>query len=169
MASVVRKAGTVHGKCWMTLRAGVVEMGRSSKAECQGMYLGSSKQNLCGKLGAHEQGITKEEKSLDVLSNWRMTVGVQCDAAWRRKRQPQNTSGKGFPAEKGNRHVSYTRHWSDLVCEWSFSSIFEKGKHKQEQVAERAAGLIIGLTEKSLQEIAYVEWEKENRGCHCSS
>lgn len=33
MASVVRKAGTLHGKCWMTLRAGVVEMGKSSKAQ----------------------------------------------------------------------------------------------------------------------------------------
>lgn len=33
MESVVRKADTLHGNCWMTLRAGVVGMGRSSKAQ----------------------------------------------------------------------------------------------------------------------------------------
>lgn len=87
-------------------------------------------------------------------------MSVQCDTAWKGKIQPQNTSGKGFPVEKMNHHV---------FLEWFFSSVFEKGKYKQEQVAERAAGLITGLTEKSLQEIAYVEWEKENRKYHCSS
>lgn len=87
-------------------------------------------------------------------------MGLQCDTASKRKIQPQNTSGKGFPAEKTNHQV---------FLEWFFSSVYEKGKYKQEQVAERAAGLITGVAEKSLQEIAYVEWEKENRKYHCSS
>lgn len=75
-----------------------------------------------------------------------------------------NTTTKYFRQGISSRERELSRHlykhWSDLIWEWSFSSVFEKGKHKQEQVAEGAAG----LTEKSLQEIAYVEWEKENRG-----
>lgn len=53
------------------------------RMECQGMRLGTNKRNLCCKLGADQQEITKEEKGLDVLSNWRMTVGLWCDTAWK--------------------------------------------------------------------------------------
>jgi len=39
MASVVRKAGTLHRKYWVTLRATVVEMGRSAKAQSARAYI----------------------------------------------------------------------------------------------------------------------------------
>lgn len=150
MASIVRKAGTLHGKCWMTLRTGVVGMGRSSKAwsvrACTWGIINKTSAVNWESISRNVQMWRKACLS-HPTAGW-LWAHLQCDAAW--KKQIQNTSGKELPAGEGNHHATYTRHWLDLIKEWFFSSIFEKGKYKQEQVAERAVGLLIVLTERSL-------------------
>lgn len=153
MASVVRKAGPLHGKCWMTFRAVVVGMGRSSKAECVRVWTWGL---------INQTSAVNWESISRKVQRWRKVCMSHPSAGWpwvsnvmqheKKQIQPQNTSGKESPAGEGNHHSTYTRHWLDLVREWSFSSIFEKGKYKQEQVGEKAARLIIILTERSLQE-----------------
>lgn len=153
MASVVRKAGTLHGKCWITLRAGVVGMGRSSKAQSV---------RACTWGIINRTSAVNWESISRKVQRWRKAWMYHPAVGWlwvssvmqheKKQIQPQNTSGKELPAGEENHHTTYTRPWSDLVREWSFSSIFEKGKYKQEQVAEKAAGLIIVLTQRSLQQ-----------------